>query len=74
MFIKGQADNLKRKLKDYSLLSETNSKLRHYFYDFYNEVRCWYCPLTEIKNAERKKLEVELIQFFKPKFNTKSKR
>ena len=66
----GQTSNLKKRLEEHRPNTEQNTKLRKYLQEFHDEIRCWYCPLTKIPKAERIRLERELIEYFKPEFNT----
>ena len=66
----GQTSNLKTRLELHKPNTEQNIKLRKYLQKFQDEIRCWYCPLIKIPKAQRLKLEQELINHFKPKFNT----
>ena len=65
----GQTVDLRRRLSEHTQSRETNKNLQEFFRNFYHDVRCWYCPLSEFEINEIKSLETELIQYFKPKFN-----
>ena len=65
----GQTKNLKIRLEEHRPNTEKNIELRRYLKEYYDEIRCWYCPLIRVPKAERIRLEQELIAYFKPEFN-----
>ena len=68
----GETDNLKRRLGQHLPSNETNSGLRDYLR--HNPLStCWFCPMEGQSARTRKKLESELIQYFRPKYNSVGK-
>lgn len=64
----GQTDNLQRRLRQHLPRAEENRLLREYLRNEKNII-CWYCPLDHTKR-ERLELERQMIERFKPKFNS----
>ncbi len=68
----GETDNLKRRLAQHLPKNETNAGLKNYLRC--NPMStCWYCPLVHESASARKTLEAELIQYFRPQFNSVGK-
>ena len=66
----GETDNLKRRMVQHRPENEQNLGLKKYLQDQEN-AKCWYCVLSAPSAKNRKDIEKELIQRFKPKFNIK---
>ena len=69
----GESDNLRRRLEQHLPANEQNDGLRKYLRENLSRVKCWYCAMDGVSASSRRKIEAELIQFFAPKFNTRSK-
>ena len=66
----GETDNLKRRMIQHKPENEQNPGLKKYLQD-QEDAKCWYCVLSASSDKNRKDIEKELIQRFKPKFNIK---
>ena len=69
----GESDNLRRRLEQHLPANEQKPELRKYLRENLAAVKCWYCPMDGASISSRRKIEAELIRFFAPEFNDRSK-